>query len=136
MEMEPDFQRAHVWDDEKRSKFVEHILQGGISGRDIYWNCSTWMGSFDTPMQLVDGLQRITALVKFMNDEIPAFGKKCSEYEGRMTQSVGLRFHVNDLQTRAEVLKWYLELNTGGVVHTEEELEKVRGLLEAEERIE
>lgn len=41
-------------------------------------------------------------------------------------------FYVNNLQKRAEVLQWYLDLNTGGVVHTDEEIEKVQRLLEQE----
>jgi hypothetical protein len=31
-------------------------------------------------------------------------------------------FAVNDLPTRAAVLQWYLDLNTGGVVHTSHEI--------------
>ena len=34
------------------------------------------------------------------------------------------------VKTREEVLSWYLDLNSGGTVHTEEELTKVRGLIE------
>jgi hypothetical protein len=43
-------------------------------------------------------------------------------------------FHINDLRTRAEVLQWYLDLNTGGTVHSDEEIEKVKKLLEREKR--
>lgn len=39
-----------------------------------------------------------------------------------------------DLSTRAEVLKLYLLLNSGGVVHSTEEIARVRKLLEREER--
>lgn len=39
---------------------------------------------------------------------------------------------MNDLDTQAEVLQWYLDINSGGVVHTEAELDKVRWLLEVE----
>lgn len=38
-------------------------------------------------------------------------------------------FHVNDLKTRGEILQWYLDLNTGGTVHTEGELSKVKELI-------
>ncbi len=43
-------------------------------------------------------------------------------------------FCVNDLQTRAEVLQWYLDLNEGGVVHTSEELNRVRAMLAKEQK--
>ena len=31
LDLNPDFQRAHVWDMEKRVKYVEFILKGGKS---------------------------------------------------------------------------------------------------------
>ena len=39
---------------------------------------------------------------------------------------------INDLETRAEVLDFYLQYNGCGVAHSEEELARVRALLEAE----
>jgi len=44
-----------------------------------------------------------------------------------------LKFNVNDLQTRGEVLQWYIEMNSGGVVHSDEEIKRVKKLLEQEE---
>ena len=35
-----------------------------------------------------------------------------------------IRVVLNDLQTREEVLQWYLELNTTGVPHSKEELDR------------
>jgi hypothetical protein len=134
LELEPDFQRSHVWDDDKRIKYVEFILRGGKSSKNLYFNCKGWMSNA-TPgrVVLVDGLQRLTAVRKFINNEIKAFGHHYKEY----TDSLRVVLHsftvfVNDLETRKEVLQWYLDLNSGGVVHTEEELEKVRELLKNE----
>jgi len=36
-------------------------------------------------------------------------------------------------KTRAEVLTWYLQINAGGVVHSDEEIERVKELLKEEE---
>ena len=84
-------------------------------------------------MQLVDGLQRLTACLRFLRGEISAFGHYLAEYEDlHALGGIRLSFRVNDLKTRAEVLRWYLEINTGGVVHTEEEIAKVEALLTAE----
>jgi hypothetical protein len=44
-----------------------------------------------------------------------------------------LKMQVNNLQTRKEVLTWHLQTNDGGVVHSAEELERVRGLLAKEQ---
>jgi len=44
-----------------------------------------------------------------------------------------MRININDLPTRKDVLQWYLQMNTGGTVHTEEEINRVKMLLEKEE---
>lgn len=129
----PDFQRGHVWDESRQVAYVEHLLRGGRGSEVLRLNCPGWMGSFVGPMQLVDGLQRLTACRRFLADEIPAFGFRFSEYEDRPLR-VDLLFSINTLPTRALVLRWYLELNSGGVVHTEEELLRVQRLLAAETR--
>jgi len=132
LELEPDFQRGHVWSESKQIAFIEFCLRGGMSAQNIYFNCPGWMGRKTGVLQLVDGLQRVTAVLRFLKDEIPAFGLRLSEYEDGLVWNPSLRFHVNDLKTRAEVLTWYLEMNSGGVVHLDEELDRVRGLLKAE----
>ena len=60
MQLDPEFQRHHVWDDYRRRKYVEFILRGGRSSRDLYFNCANYLGSGkEGPMQLVDGKQRL-----------------------------------------------------------------------------
>lgn len=76
----------------------------------------------------MDGLQRITAYMRFYNNEIPAFGHYYKEFEDRPKNWIKL--NVNNLKTRKEVLTWYLEMNTGGTPHSKEEIEKVQRLLE------
>lgn len=133
LEMVPDFQRGHVWTEEQQIRYIEFQLRGGNSGRTIYWNNPSWNRNWNKPTQLVDGLQRLTAVLRFLRNEIPAFGHFRREYTDK-TDIIRNRFEfvVNDLQTRAEVLQWYIDLNTGGAIHTSEEIEKVRTLLEQE----
>ena len=141
LEIEPDFQRGHVWNEEKQIMFVEYLLRGGGGvSNTLRFNCPGWMGSFKGPLQLVDGLQRVTACLRFLRNEIPApllCGHYYDEYEDHHElNGVILTVQINDLPTRAEVLQWYLQINSGGVVHTEKELRKVRFLLEKEKESE
>ena len=131
--MNPDFQRGHVWTRAQQIAFCEFQLRGGNSGRTIYWNNPSWNRGFDKPTVLVDGKQRLTAVLAFLNNEIPVFAHYRKEYTDR-TDMIRVRFEfiVNDLQTRREVLQWYLDLNTGGTIHTSEEIEKVKKLLKSE----
>ena len=46
-----------------------------------------------------------------------------------------VRVVTNDLQTREEVLQWYLELNSTGTPHTKKELDRVKALLNREREI-
>lgn len=135
VDLNPDFQRGHVWTQAKQIAYVEFILRGGRSSKIIQFNAPGWNGRVKVgQMQLVDGKQRLEAVRTFMRDGFPVFGD--CYWSGftdtpRMTH-VGFVFEVNDLETRAEVLQWYLDLNTGGVVHTDDEIEKVKRLLESE----
>lgn len=138
LDLSPDFQRAHVWTRVQQSRYVEHILKQGKSGRDLYFNCPNWQGGgkCDGPMVLVDGKQRLEAVQRFLANKLRAFGAKLSEYDGptdwiRHT----FKFHVNDLATRAEVLQWYLDMNAGGTPHKKSEIEKVREMLRVETSI-
>ena len=133
LDMNPDFQRAHVWTTDKQIAYIEFILRKGQTARHIYFNCPGWMGRHETgTMVLVDGKQRLEAFRRFFANEIHAFGSLFSEYTDMLGMLTTLKFCINDLKTRAEVLQWYIDFNSGGVVHTSDEIGKVKKLLERE----
>ena len=70
LQLNPDFQRGHVWTEEQQIAYIEYLLRGGRSGRDVYFNMPGWMVEFNGKFVCVDGLQRITACLKFMNDKL------------------------------------------------------------------
>ena len=137
--MNPDFQRAHVWTKVQQMRYIEFIFKGGTSGKNIYWNCKGWQKSNGMknwgPLELVDGKQRLTAALDFLDNKVAVFGgyfyKDFTDKMGAFDYTFS--FHINDLDTRKEVLQWYLDLNSGGVVHTEKELDWVRFLIKCEE---
>ena len=131
--LNPDFQRPHVWTRMQQTRYIEHRLRGGHSGKDILFNCPGWNRGNDlTDFVLVDGKQRLEAFRGWFNDEFRVFDHLYSEFEGNPRIYTGLKFHVNDLQTRAEVLQWYLDFNVGGTVHSVEEIARVQDLLAIE----
>lgn len=127
--LEPDFQRGHVWTLEQRIAFMEFMIKGGKCP-DILFNAPNWTSvSDDGTYVLVDGLQRITTLQMFLNNEFPVFGgyyKK--DIQGKMPR-YQIQVRVNTLKTRKEVLQWYLEINSGGTPHSKEEITRVQSLL-------
>jgi hypothetical protein len=134
LQVNPDFQRGHVWSEAKQIAFVEFFLKGGKTARVLYFNHPEWtLGKKSDQFVLVDGLQRYTAVKRFLQNKIPVFGSFFREYTDRPRLiSHTFRLNVNELKTRKEVLQWYLDMNSGGVVHTEEELKKVQRLLKQE----
>jgi len=135
LDLDPDFQRGHVWTERQQVAYVEYALRGGLESSSgvLLFNCADWDSTSREPIQLVDGKQRLTALLRFLRNEIPAFGRGYGEYEGSISVTgARVEVHVNQLRTREEVLRWYLELNSGGIAHSDEEIERVRALLEEE----
>jgi hypothetical protein len=135
IDLDPDFQRAHVWSEGQQRAYVEHVLRGGWASRQILFNCIGWNTLSECgPIVLVDGKQRLEAVRKFLRNELSIFeGYKRNDFTDRLNPlTASFRICVNDLPSREAVLKWYLELNTGGTPHSDTDIDKVQQMLEAE----
>lgn len=133
LQLNPDFQRGNVWNESQQIAYMEFLLRGGRTGIDIYFNMAGWMSNWKGDFTCVDGLQRITAILKFINNEISVFNHYISDYEDKLRMAdCYLTFHINNLQTKSEVLTWYIEMNSGGTIHTESEINRVKKLLNEE----
>ena len=131
---ESDFQRGHVRTEAQQIAYVEHVLRGGRSGKDILCNARNWQRSGDVgQMVLVDGKQRLRAALRFLRNDLGVFGGfHRNQFTGHMSsQFATFRWHVNSLNTREQVLWWYVEINAGGTPHTAAEINKVRALIAA-----
>lgn len=134
LQLNPIFQRGHVWTKQQQIAFLEYFFKGGKSGTVIYFNKPDWYGRVKeysyNEYVCVDGLQRITAIQRFVNNEIPIFGTFFKEFEDRPRMKYTMKINVNDLKTEEEVLQWYIDMNAGGTPHTKEEIEKVKKMIE------
>ena len=138
LNLDPDYQRPHVWTEAQQRAYVEFVIMGGQSGKILLFNCPGWNSRTSNmgPIELVDGKQRLHAVQLFMDDRLTVFDSYpeigptlYSEMELIRDLVCRFKVYVNGLDTRAEVLQWYLELNTGGTPHTDTEINKVRGML-------
>lgn len=78
----------------------------------------------------VDGLQRITAVQKFIYNEIKVFGSYYKEFEDSLRLLPNMiTLNINNLKTRKEVLQWYIDMNSGGTPHDDNEIEKVKRMI-------
>jgi len=131
LNLNPDFQRGHVWDDEQRIKYIEYLIKGGQSHNVLYFNHPGWMNNFKGEFVIVDGLQRLTSILEFLKNKFQVFSKYFSK-DIDLSNHYIIKFNINNLQTRREILQWYLEINENGTPHTIDELTKVKKLIEME----
>jgi hypothetical protein len=136
LDLDPDFQRGHVWTRDQQRAYIEYVLQGGEVGQTLIFNCTNW----DEPNKpgifvLVDGKQRMEAVRAFLRDEIAVFGDNVCSEMGRLTMT-GPTFIVRicKLMTKADTLRLYLSINAGGTPHSKTEINRVRRMLADEER--
>ena len=135
LQLNPKFQRGHVWTEEQQIKWLEFFLRGGRTSRIIYLNKPDWQGRVPdgayNDFVCVDGLQRLTAIRRFMNGEIPVFGSYINEFEDKMSLiSDSIKVNINNLKSEKEVLQWYVDMNAGGTPHTSDEIQKVKDMIE------
>lgn len=137
LQLDPDFQRGHVWSRKQQVKWIEYTLRGGNTETPIYFNHPTWRdGGRSLDFVIVDGKQRLTAFMLFLSNELRVFkglngntkGYLCKDLERVVIRDVHVKIAINNLYNYSEVLDWYLELNEGHVAHTGKELQRVRAL--------
>lgn len=129
-ELNPIFQRGHVWTRKQQIKYIEWLLMDGESGREIYFNHPDWMKGFKADMVCVDGLQRLTACTEFLQDKIAAFGHYYSEYTDKiMLNGNNLYFNIGALSEK-QCVEWYLQMNFTGTPHSEKELKRVKEIFD------
>lgn len=133
LELNPDFQRGNVWTQAQKIAYLEFFFREGRSAKTLYFNIGDWSEKKDSDipqMVCVDGLQRLTAMLDFLNDKIPVFGAYFGEFEDKQRLNhFTFKFNINNLPYKKDVLNWYIEMNSGGTVHSTEEIERVRNML-------
>lgn len=139
LRLDPDYQRAHVWTPEQQIAYVEFQLMGGELSRTIIFNAPYWVKHGvppeETYVELLDGKQRLEAVRAFLRGDIKIFGSRYEEFDDKLpTMEYRFRFSLCCLETREEVLQLYLKLNAGGTPHSQDELARVRDMLEEERK--
>lgn len=140
LQLNPDFQRGHVWDEARQVAYIENLFRG-VAPTVLRFNCASWGGRDQAgdinpgDIVCVDGLQRLTAVRRFMKGEFKIFGNEDSEtlrgtqFDPNRMSSFRLSIQMFDISWRQQLLQFYLDINRGGVVHTEEELARVEEMM-------
>jgi hypothetical protein len=139
VELNPDFQRGHVWTEEQQVRFIENVMRGIASSASlsIQLNCSNWnttecKGDLPIGIQCLDGLQRINAVSRFLGGEIHPFGLTLTDLEGSSYSVKLSNFYFTvqmfDYENKTDVIQHYIDFNAGGTPHAPEEIERIKKL--------
>lgn len=129
IDLAPDFQRLFVWKPVQRSRLIESVLLG-IPLPAFYFN-----QDFEGAMQVVDGVQRLTTIHRFVSKGEPLSdleylkqlqGKKFTELDvvlRRRLQQTQIFVNVIEPQTPDDVkFDVFRRINTGGSPLTAQEI--------------
>jgi hypothetical protein len=134
--IDPEYQRGHVWTEDQQSMFVGAFLENCKACPPFIMNFVD--GTTYGPSEVVDGKQRITALLRWLKGEIIAHAPCGISVWHKDLDEVDQR-HIDMMTTlqwkfvglsKVDVMKYYLRLNSGGTVHSQKELDRVRKLIE------
>jgi len=153
LDINPNYQREHVWSKEQASFFMGHILEGGWVSPFVIRRYDSLRVSpsvradelnvYDKPCppdEVVDGKQRLTAILDWYHNKIPAIlsnkdtlflselSKEDQRYITGMSGPVFTMGYV--ILSDLDVLKLYVRLNRGGTVHTKEEIDRVYDMID------
>jgi len=130
----PDYQRDYVWTMADKQRYIGSLLEGRDAGRFIFV-----VGHYPHRDEVLDGKQRLSCISQFISSAMDFQGIFWHELSTRdrtrfLERSVQFAELPPDTD-RATRLRIFLEVNAAGVPQSEEHLQKVRELLQAEERL-
>ncbi|MGL5050168.1 MAG: DUF262 domain-containing protein [Fusobacteriaceae bacterium] len=132
----PDYQRGLVWDLEQKQSYVRNLLKRKASISPVMLLNFKNHGIYE----ILDGLQRLTTLFRFIENEFEVDGFKFEELN-REDSNMFINHEVRytDIRkvdgtdlTKKQKIELFLEINELGTKMSEEHLTKVKNKLKGE----
>lgn len=114
----PPFQRPSVWSREQQIRFIESAWMGLPLGVIVYNRPEDVHSRYDN--WLLDGQQRVTAVLDYVNDKFPVYGYLFSELtdvDRRFWGSVSFASMETNLDDENKLRDIYDRLAYGGTPH-------------------
>ncbi len=133
VDLDPSYQRDHVWTMELRRNFIDSIFDNVDLGKMVFRDRGYRK---EGPMyEVIDGKQRLTTLILFLEGRITWRGRTFFDLsnrdQGHLTNYTVQTATITGPVTEAVVLRLFLRLNTGGVAQDPKHIAAVRARLEA-----
>ncbi|MBU5442323.1 DUF262 domain-containing protein [Paenibacillus sp. MSJ-34] len=131
---DPEYQRGYVWEPEDKVKLVESVFSNIDIGKFafIQYDTKTWVKR-GFGYEILDGKQRLRAIIDYYEDRFRWRGKTFSELSPR-DRNHFLNYPVIFAEpkglSREQTLRYFILLNTVGKSMSQEQLDQVKALLE------
>lgn len=130
-QLEPEYQRdSNQWNESQKIAYVENLVRN-IAPVEFKFNRDK-----NGDITCIDGLQRISAILSFINGEFFVFGDLSLADLHKTRFSLSRRkliFKLYTFEEKIDLYNFYLKLNEGGTTHSGEDIEKVKELIRKEE---
>lgn len=130
IDVEPEYQREHVWELEDKQKLINSIFTGMDIGKFVISFNSSVLSSEDGFMyEIIDGKQRLTAIIEYYEDKFECNGVKFSDLsimdkKGFMSTTIDIA-ETEDLSEKKK-REYFLAINDMGKPVDKSHIEKVR----------
>jgi len=117
----PEFQRANnKWSKAMKLKFIENLLSGVKTELLLFR-----MKEHDDA-QIIDGLQRTTAILDFFNGKIKPFGYSYTDLKDSLKMfNTNLIIKIYTFDNWKEVGKFYIDMNEN-ITHSKKDIQKAK----------
>lgn len=140
LDLDPDYQRGHVWDNDQKVNLIDSIFKHVDIGKFAVVK-RPWGPDGNKPLtpklyEVLDGKQRITAIIEYFLGRFPYKGKYFNELgyrdQGHFL-SYSISYAESDYLTKEQKYRYFLKLNTSGTPVDPAHMKRVAGLLEKEQ---
>jgi len=128
LDLNPDYQRGNVWSDEQKVSLIESIFKNIDIGKFTIIK-RKYRENFDFLYEVLDGKQRIIAVTEFFEGRFTYKGKRYQDlhpFDQHHFKSYPVSYAEIEPLNNEQKYRYFLKLNTTGVPHDEEHLDKVR----------
>lgn len=136
IDFEPDYQRDYVWELNDKIELIDSIFNNVDIGKFVYIriNDKKWKeNGYKYSYEILDGKQRIRAILDFYEDKFTYDGKTFSELSVRDQNHIK-NYPINIAEisniNEEQALRYFIKLNVTGKTMDKKHLDKVKKRLE------
>ena len=116
---QPYYQRELRWTQQQKISFIENFLREVRMPNIIVNQCN-----LSDEGKVIDGQQRINAIIDFLDDKVEVFGGYVYSQIDGISDFCNIRFEFTEFKTEKECVRYYLDMIEGTTGHTELEVKK------------